>query len=381
MRLFLTIAISFLYFSALFAQNKDVIERDYFPGARAKNAAIAASRYAQEGYYYTKFNTYISTVDSSRLFADTALFFVKRSLMLADTSLRYAPVVNYPAIDFLQSGKARTANANKIIRDYYPMRDVVSHHAFSRDALLDLSNAVMEFYNASLLLNAEEDADEDETNRYEVLPYSAEVIRLEVDETSFQMAANALEQEIKDLETLSSSLRQKIDLASDQKTRFALRENLDRVEQLISKNISDLKDTSVRMQEIRQLLTKKHLADVENLEEPEHLSFFETSGTQKTIEMDTDIPDGLVYKIQLGYYPSDVDIKHFHGLFPISGETVRKDLTRIYAGLFYSYRQAVTGNEYVRDHVIANAFIVPFRNGEKISISTAIEMELQRGVR
>lgn len=375
--LFLTVLISLGFLSA-FSQSKDIIERDYFPNARAKNSAIAASRYAQEGYYYTKFNSYINALDSSRMYSDTALFFIKRSLMLTDTSLKYAPAINYPAVDLLKSGKMRTMAADSVIREYYPMVDIKSHHAFSLDALLHLSNSVMELYNASLLLRAEKDADEEEDKRYEVLPYPEEVVRLEVDETSFQVAANALEQEIKSLENVSASLQTQINDAPDQKSRHELREKLDKVEKLIAKNVSDLKDTSTRMREIRQLLTKKHLDDVKNLEEPEEISNFETSVTQNIIEMNSEVPDGLVYKIQLGYYPSNVDIENFHGLFPISGETVRGDLTRIYAGLFYSYKQAVNGNDYIRDNVIANAFIVPFRNGEKISISSAIELELRR---
>src|SRR5690606_40326609 len=90
------------------AQPKDLIEREYFPGARAKNSAIAAARYAQEGYYYIKFTAFVNAVDSSRMFADTALFFVKRSLMLADTALFYAPAINYPAVDFLNTGHKKT---------------------------------------------------------------------------------------------------------------------------------------------------------------------------------------------------------------------------------------------------------------------------------
>lgn len=362
------------------AQPQDVIERDYFPDARAKNAAIAAARYAQEGYYYTKFTTYINVLDSSRMFADTALFFVKRSLMLTDTALVYAPVLNYPAVEFLNSGRDRTLESDRIIRDYYPMVDVKSHNVFGRDAALNLSNAVMDFYNASLLLHGESEAGSIE-EQYEVMPYAAEVIRLEIDETTFQMASNALEQEIGGLESLSISIQTRIDNSADQKSRFALRQNLDKVERLLAQNTSRLKDTSHRIQEIRQLLNKKHLDDVKNLEEPEHLSYFETSGKQKTIEMDKQVPDGLVYKIQLGYYPSDVDVENFHGLFPISGETVRKDLARYYAGLFYSFKEAAVGNDYIRNNVIANAFIVPFRNGEKISISTAVEIERQRGVK
>ena len=363
------------------AQPEDVIERDYFPGARAKNSAIAAARYAQEGYYYTKFTTYINALDSSRMFADTALFFVKRSLMLADTALIYAPTINYPAIDFLNSGRDRTLESDRIIRDYYPMVDVKSHNVFGRDAALNLSNAVMDFYNASLLLRAEPDAGATEEDRYAVMPYAAEVTRLEIDETAFQMASNALEEEIGDLERLSLTLQSKINNATDQKSRFAHKQNLDKVDRLLTLSTSRLKDTSHRIQEIRQLLNQKHLDDVKYLEDPEHLSYFETAGTQKVIEMDKQVPDGLVYKIQLGYYPSDVDIENFHGLFPISGETVRKDLARYYAGLFYSFKEAAVGSDYIRNNVIANAFIVPFKNGEKISISTAVEMERQRGVK
>lgn len=372
----------FTYFAmSLVAQPKDIIEREYFPGARAKNSAIAAARYAQEGYFYTKFTTYISAVDSSRMFADTALFFVKRSLMLADTAVYYAPAINYPAVDYLKSGHQKTAEADRVIRDFYPMTAISSHNIFGREAALNLSNAVMDFYNASLLLNAESNAPLSEDERYEVLPYADEVTRLETDETAFQMASNALEAEIAELDMLAVSIQSKIDNAPDQKTRFALRQNLDKVDKMMAQSTSRLEDTSHRIQEIRQLLNKKHLDDVKNVEEPEHLSYFETSGSQQKIEMDKKVPDGLVYKIQLGYYPSDVDIENFHGLFPISGETVRQDLARYYAGLFYSYKDAAVGNEYVRNNAIANAFIVPFNNGEKISISTAVEMERARGVK
>lgn len=379
-QLILTVLISLAVVS-LKSQPKDFIERDYFPGARAKNSAIAAARYAQEGYYYTKFTTYVNAIDSSRMFADTALFFVKRSLMLADTALLYAPAINYPAIDFLNSGYKKTVEADKVIRNYYPMSAVSSHHVFGREAALILSNSVMDFYNASLLLNAETDAPDNEEKRYEVLPFADEVTRLETDETAFQMASNALEEEISELDVLAVSIQAKINTAPDQKTRFALRQNLDKVEKMIAQSTLRLKDTSHRIQEIRQLLNKKHLDDVKNVEESEHLSYFETSGSQAKIEMDKKVPDGLVYKIQLGYYPSDVDIENFHGLFPISGETVRKDLARFYAGLFYSYSEAAIGNEYVRNNAIANAFIVPFNNGQKISISTAVEIERQRGVK
>ncbi len=370
-----------LCFSGAQAQ-EDIIEREYFPNARAKNASIAAARYAEEGYYYTKFTTYISAVDSSRMFADTALFFVKRSLMLSDTALIHAPKSNYPARDFLNTGRGKLLSADTVIREYYPMSELRSHHVFGTEASLTLSNAVMDFFNASLLLKGEENAPESEEKRYKVLPFNDEVIRLEADESAYQAAANAYEKEIAEFEEIKQRYEAGIAKATAQKKRHALRERKRETELQIDQSTSRLRDATSRIEEIRQILDQKFLADVEGVEPPsEHVAQFETGENPEVIEMDEVIPDGLVYKIQLGYYPSDVQVSNFRGLYPISGETVNKSLVRIYAGVFFSYAEASKGNEYIRANAIANAFVVPFYNGSKVSVSKAVEVERRRGVK
>jgi hypothetical protein len=241
----------------------------------------------------------------------------------------------------------------------------------------------MEFFNASLLLRSEKNAPQSEEQRYKVLPYDDEIVRLEADETAMQFAANEFEQNIDNLERVSASLENKLQAAPNQKMRYKIRQRLNEVNLQLEHNTERLQDTSIRIEEIRQLLRAKHLTDVENVEQPEHVSRFDTDSKEKSknIQMDEVVPDGLVYKIQLGYYPSDVDTEKFRGLFPISGETVREDLARYYAGIFFSYSDANEGSEYVRENAIANAFIVPFYNGDKISISRAVVIERQRGVK
>ena len=366
-----------IYFLPLSGQ--DVIERDYFPNARAKNASIAAARYAEEGYYYTKFTTYLSAVDSTRLFADTALFFIKRSLMLSDTALYHAPKTNYPARGFLNSGEKRTAKADSIIREFYPMIDIKSHNVFGTEASLHLSNAVMDFFNASLLLRSEDGSEA--ADQYAVLPYEDEVLRLEADESAFQAVANEYDDEIDQLILVGLALNEKISEAPDQKKRFAIRNRLGEIEVQLNHTVSRLRDTSAQIEEIREILDDKYLTDVKGVEDPDHVSQFDTEKDVEEIEMDQMVPDGLAYKIQLGYYPIDVNIENFHGLFPITGETVKNDLVRIYAGLFFSYSEASKGNKYIRENAISNSFVVPFNNGKKISMSQAIEIEKARGVK
>lgn len=361
---------------------QDVIERVYFPNAQAKNAAIAAARYAEEGYFYTRFTTYINAVDSSRMFADTALFFVKRALMLGDTSLSHAPVSNKDAINFLLSGKTRATSADSIIRGFYPMVDIKSHHFFGREATHELSNSTMDFFSASLLLRPEDGSENEEVETYDVLPFDGEVIRLEADEAAFQHLVNHYENEVAVFDDLAANLRAEINRAPDQKTRSNIRSWLAEVETLMDHTVSGLEDASFRIQEIRLLLDKKYLKDLENIEVPDHLTQFGSGGAQSTtLQMDEKLPDGLVYKIQMGYYPSDVELDNFRGLFPITGETVREGVSRLYAGLFFSYSEASNGLKFVRENAIANAFIVPFHEGEKISMGRAVEIELGRGIR
>ncbi len=360
----------------------DLIERSYFEAAKAKNASVAAARYAEEGYFYTKFTTYVNAVDSSRIYADTALFFIKRSQMLADTALFHVADKNNDARAYLISGRKKVLVADSVIREFYPMSALRSHHVFGRDASLHLSTSVMEFFNASLLLGSEQNGSDTVHNDFTVLSFADEVIRLEADETTFQMAANSFESELELLDASYTELDEKIASSTEQRDRFRYREQLEDVKMLMDYNLAKLESTSSRLGEIRQLLSQKHLSDVKDVEQPDNLEYFETAGTRVgEIKFDELVPDGLVYKIQLGYYPSDVDIENFHGLFPISGETVRPDLARFYAGLFYSYASASKGNTYVRQNAIANAFIVPFYNGEKISISTAVDREQRRGLK
>jgi hypothetical protein len=362
----------------LVLNGQDLIERNYFDNAKAKNAAIAAARYAEEGYYYTKFTTFINSVDSSRLFADTALFFMKRSLMLSDTSLFHAPKTNLRALNLLYQGKSKLQIADSVMREFYPMVDISSHHYFGKETSRHLSNAVMDLFNASLLLKSEPQNETARIPDYEVLPFKDELIRLEADEASFQQAANSYEEEIALYEDMYKELQRQAERAKKKDISKSIEKSMQQVEAQLNMAVSGLEDASFRIEEIRELLDKKYLKDVAGVEDPENISQFDKAENGE-VTMDEEVPDGLVYKIQLGYYPEDVDKNNFAGLFPVSGETVKDGLARFYAGLFFSYEEASKGNAYVRETAIPNSFVVPFYNGQKISMSRAVAIEQQRG--
>ncbi|MEA1897102.1 MAG: hypothetical protein U9N53_05500 [Bacteroidota bacterium] len=90
------------------------------------------------------------------------------------------------------------------------------------------------------------------------------------------------------------------------------------------------------------------------------------------IPLDQILPDGIVYKIQLGVFKNLRTQSYFRGLQPITAESIKdKDLIRYFAGLFSDYENARSALRKVRKNEFKDAFIVAYYNGQKISTDRA----------
>jgi hypothetical protein len=92
------------------------------------------------------------------------------------------------------------------------------------------------------------------------------------------------------------------------------------------------------------------------------------------IPADVSLPDGLIFRIQLGVYSKPVSFNTFGGLYPVSYEET-KGLIKYYTGIFSSSEKANRALEIVREYGFSDSFIVPFFNGRKITIEKAKEIE------
>ena len=87
------------------------------------------------------------------------------------------------------------------------------------------------------------------------------------------------------------------------------------------------------------------------------------------------LPDGVVYKIQLGAFSKPVAANTFKGLTPISGETLASGVIRYYAGLFRQFAAANDALRKVREYGFKDAFIVAFYNRKTITPERARQLE------
>jgi hypothetical protein len=90
------------------------------------------------------------------------------------------------------------------------------------------------------------------------------------------------------------------------------------------------------------------------------------------IMMDAPMPDGLVFKVQIGAFRSAVPEQTFSDMTPVMGESVGNGLVRYTAGLFTSFDQAAGAKDKVRDRGYRDAFVVAYRNGQRIPLGEAM---------
>ncbi len=92
------------------------------------------------------------------------------------------------------------------------------------------------------------------------------------------------------------------------------------------------------------------------------------------INLNPSLPEGLVYKVQIGAFRNPIAPEIYKELSPVSAETTTNGLTRYTAGLFNKFANANSAKVEVRALGYRDAFIVAFLNGKRISMEEANRM-------
>lgn len=90
------------------------------------------------------------------------------------------------------------------------------------------------------------------------------------------------------------------------------------------------------------------------------------------IPMDVAMPEGIVFKVQIGAFRSAVPEEAFSDMTPVMGENVGNGLVRYTAGLFTGYEHAAQAKDLVRERGYRDAFVVAYRDGVRISLAEAM---------
>ncbi|MCB0764412.1 MAG: hypothetical protein KDB84_06890, partial [Flavobacteriales bacterium] len=97
----------------------------------------------------------------------------------------------------------------------------------------------------------------------------------------------------------------------------------------------------------------------------------EPDRTPEPIPVDAAMPQGIVYKVQVGAFRNRVPTDAFSDMSPVMAETVGNGFVRYTAGLFTGYDAADKAKDLVRGRGYRDAFVVAYRDGRRISLAEA----------
>ncbi len=86
-----------------------------------------------------------------------------------------------------------------------------------------------------------------------------------------------------------------------------------------------------------------------------------------------DYSKGIVFKVQIGAFKNKDLSKYFENNENFGGENAEDGTQRLTIGIFRDYWEADTFKKYMREMGVKDAWIVPFKDGERVDIKDVLE--------
>lgn len=86
-----------------------------------------------------------------------------------------------------------------------------------------------------------------------------------------------------------------------------------------------------------------------------------------------DFSKGVVFKVQIGAFKNKDLQKYFDNNPNFGGEAAEKGEQKLTIGVFRDYWEADTFKKYMRDMGVKDAWIVPYRDGQRVEIKDVLE--------
>ncbi len=96
----------------------------------------------------------------------------------------------------------------------------------------------------------------------------------------------------------------------------------------------------------------------------------------KPLPVNVNSPSGLVYRVQVGAFRKPIPNDAFRDFSPVSGDILTNGLTCYMAGYFNSAKNAIDARKKIRALGYADAFIVAYCDGKRISFAKGRELEI-----
>jgi len=199
-----------------------------------------------------------------------------------------------------------------------------------------------------------------------------------------------LKAKIVDYELLAAENQKKADLKYNEAQSLMNSASFATVNIPVAVNIPKTDYSAVKKKE--EVISKDSTAAVEVKQDPvqmivksvESFSIFEVdlsqAGSPEKIPVNTAVPPGLIYRIQVAVFRNPVARAYFKGITPIYGfRLAGNNYTNYYAGMFRRIADARKALTSIKQKGFKDAFIVALSGGKAVSLERAALLEKEWG--
>lgn len=326
--------------------------------AKCKQLAIDAATWGKNAYEFSKM-AYMEK--ASNIILDSALYCLKEVDLRLDSCVALASDSDFLAVSFARMSKTFSDKAQANLR--YSKTVSKYKREYIWDATAHCTQVVIDAYHASFYFEGAKP----EEKKPEELPAAVEekkITKLDVDQALFALLNEQLHEKTtkhkKEIEAVKEKLKTSKDPVSTKKLKDELKK-LESEESVLSKrNI----ETSEKLSKINGLIEErdknKGAVQAEETVFAKGLVKIPDEWNKQMLSTN-DLPNGLVYQVQIGVYNNAIVPEIFKGLTPIF-KTDMPGGVLYSTGVFEKLSDAQEAKLYVKSMGLGDAFVTAYHN-------------------
>lgn len=246
------------------------------------------------------------------------------------------------------------------------------------DSLLNLALKLqLKADSVRWLIDDQRELFDNTSDRHEKAQIGNEIIELEQKIYTLQKQADACYEKVREIEQLNLASNklsyESTEKINEEKIEKEQQEEQDTVKQVIH-TVEEPNENDLVKSELQPVIGENKVYD--NYQFGLDVVWPSKYNQKNPIKINEQLPDGVIYMIQLGAFSSEKNPSLFKGLEPLT--CIKKSNSKIhkyYAGMFVSLNNAEKKLPVVKSKGFKDAYIVAFQNGKIIPINSAIKQE------
>jgi len=339
------------------------------PENKAQAYAILSAENSKEAYSYAKKNFFSNSIGLIKANSDTGLVYAQIALEYADSALFVAHNSSEYAKSVMLEAKKYQEKSVLYFKQIVKEIDQNRLHELAEKSMYSVGNALAEAYEASLFFEMKSTQEENMKKEEVERRY---MTRLESDEFSFMTIKEMYGKRLIEIEDEI--------LLLEEEAKKSNGNDLNQINNAIAQLKEEEKNVMNKMKNSEDKLIKVKNDLNEEMLSVVNKDFFTTKkegfyDESVPVPVNFQKPKGLVYRVQIGFFKSQLPQEHFDGIFPIASEKIDESYYRYTAGNFSKYEEAKNAKIQVSKKGYKDAFVIAYIDGQKVPISEALNHE------